>query len=239
MADKIYHHVGIVHFCKKRNCRKILLKVKSDGEVYVSLPLFCSIRRAEDFVESQIDWILERQATIKQKRQIIDNNRKQFTHFHTLEIVNAIDNSFRYKVTQDNIKILLPNSQSIDDEIAQEHIQAIIVETLRAEAKQYIPQRVHELATQHGLTYTQVKISSAKTRWGCCNSRKNLTFTLFLMTLPYHLIDFVILHELCHTVHMNHGDAFYDLHNQLLGGKLREYEKEIKTCKMDVFPKWE
>lgn len=238
MVSKTYPNIGTVHFSRKRICKKISLRVKSNGEIYVSLPMFCPMAKAEAFLLSQTKWVQEHQKTIHDKKRLITESAQHFTHFHNLEIVTSVDNSFRYKVTQDVIKILIPNNHNIEEEIIQKNIQSIIVETLRAEAKTYIPKRVEELATQHGFCYAQVKISSAKTRWGCCNSRKSLTFSLFIMTLPYHLIDFVILHELCHTIHMNHSEAFYALHNQCLQGKLKEYEKEIKTCRMDVFPKW-
>lgn len=238
MISKTYPNIGVVYFCKKRICKKISLRVKSTGEVYVSLPLFCPTQLAETFLLSKINWIQERQKALQQKETPLIESRQQFTHFRDLEIVTSVDNSFRYKVSPNTIKILIPNNHSIAEGIVQKNIQTIIIETLRAEAKQYIPQRVQELASQHRFTFSQVKISSAKTRWGCCNSQKSLTFSLFIMTLPYHLIDFVILHELCHTIHMNHSEAFYALHNQCLQGKLKEYEKEIKTCRMDVFPKW-
>lgn len=63
-------------------------------------------------------------------------------------------------------------------------------------------------------------------------------FSLFIMTLPYEHIDHIILHELCHTVHMNHSAEFYALLNTCCNGNLARLRKEHKKHEMTVFPKF-
>lgn len=74
-------------------------------------------------------------------------------------------------------------------------------EQLRREAVAVLPSRVAELAVRTGLQYRSVTIRATRSKWGSCNGRNDLSLSLYLMTLPEHLRDFVILHELCHTVH--------------------------------------
>ena len=62
-----------------------------------------------------------------------------------------------------------------------------------------------------GLKYGRIKITSAKTRYGSCSIDKNICFSYMLMLYPEAARDYVIVHELCHLVHMNHGRKFYDL----------------------------
>ena len=85
------------------------------------------------------------------------------------------------------------------------------IEILKRQAKAYIPARVKELETETGLKPTSVKITSAKTRHGSCSSTNGLCFSYRLMLYPKEAIDYVIVHELCHTVHHNHSKNFWSL----------------------------
>jgi predicted metal-dependent hydrolase len=77
-------------------------------------------------------------------------------------------------------------------------------------AKQTIPPRVEELALKYGFSYKSIKITSAMTRWGSCTSKKNLNFTYRLVLAPPEVLDYVIVHELCHLRHMNHSRNFWN-----------------------------
>lgn len=102
------------------------------------------------------------------------------------------------------------------------------VEALRAAAKAELPQRVEALARRYGFRYGRITIRASRTKWGCCTVQNNLSLSLFLMTLPPHLRDFVLLHELCHTVHHNHSPRFHDLLDRCLEGRERALIRELK-----------
>lgn len=102
------------------------------------------------------------------------------------------------------------------------------VEELRRDAKSYIPNAVEHIATKYGFSYTSLRISSAHTRWGSCSGRNGISISLFIMLLPEHLREFIILHELCHTHHHNHSSAFHALLNKLTGGKEQSLNRELK-----------
>ncbi len=89
-------------------------------------------------------------------------------------------------------------------------------EILRARAKEIIPERVRFWTEKTGLAYSSIKITSAKRRFGSCNSRNSLCFSLFLARFPIALIDYVVVHELCHTRFHNHSDSFYRLVESIL-----------------------
>ena len=103
------------------------------------------------------------------------------------------------------------------------------VERLRREAHAYIPSTLSRLAQEHGFRYTSLRISSAHTRWGSCSGRNGISISLFLMLLPEHLREFILLHELCHTRHHNHSAAFHQLLNAHVGGNERTYNRELKS----------
>ena len=108
------------------------------------------------------------------------------------------------------------------------------VERLRREARKYIPSTIERLARDNGFTYTSLRISSAHTRWGSCSGKNGISISLFVMLLPEHLREFIILHELCHTRHHNHSAAFHALLNTLVGGRERQLIKELKGYRIPM-----
>ena len=103
------------------------------------------------------------------------------------------------------------------------------VEQLRREARAYIPTTLERLAREHNLGYTSLRISSAHTRWGSCSAQNGISISLFIMLLPDHLREFILLHELCHTRYHNHSVAFHTLLNSLVGGKEKALNRELRA----------
>ena len=102
------------------------------------------------------------------------------------------------------------------------------IEELRRRAKEFLPTRVAELAAKFGFRYGRLTIRAARTKWGCCTGQNNISLSLYLMTLPEHLRDFVILHELCHTQHHNHSPRFHALLNQVTEGREAELSRQLR-----------
>ncbi len=98
------------------------------------------------------------------------------------------------------------------------------IEELRRAAKADLPGRIERLARQTGLRYAKMTVRAARTKWGSCSGKGNISLSLFLMTLPEHLRDFVIIHELCHTVHHDHS-----LVDRLVGGREKLLVRELRS----------
>lgn len=84
------------------------------------------------------------------------------------------------------------------------------IKELAKRAIKYIPERVAYFADLIGVTYGRVTIRNQKTRWGSCSSKGNLNFNCLLMLTPPEVIDYVVVHELCHRIEMNHSKAFWN-----------------------------
>lgn len=80
----------------------------------------------------------------------------------------------------------------------------------------YIPERVKYFAPQVGVSYGRITIRNQKTRWGSCSGKGNLNFNCLLMLTPPEVIDYVVVHELCHRKEMNHSKAFWDQVERIL-----------------------
>lgn len=83
------------------------------------------------------------------------------------------------------------------------------IANLADQALQYIPERVKYYAPIVGVDYKRITIRNQKTRWGSCSSKGGLNFNCLLMLTPPEVIDYVVVHELCHRKEMNHSKAFW------------------------------
>lgn len=90
------------------------------------------------------------------------------------------------------------------------YLTAEEIESLADKARKYIPERVAYFAEHMGVTYGRITIRNQKTRWGSCSGKGNLNFNCLLMLTPPEIIDYVVVHELCHRKEMNHSKAFWN-----------------------------
>ena len=100
-------------------------------------------------------------------------------------------------------------------------------EALRQKARQTLPALVHFWARQMGVTPTGVKITAARSRFGSCSGKNSLCFSLYLMEYPEEAAEAVVVHELAHIRHKNHGPDFY----ALVRRALPDYDARIKLLK--------
>lgn len=94
------------------------------------------------------------------------------------------------------------------------------VECLRRKARETLPPRLAELAERYGFKYNRVAIKHNATNWGSCSVRSNINLNLNIVRLPEVLQDYVLLHELCHLRHQDHGHAFHLLLEHVLTDNL-------------------
>jgi predicted metal-dependent hydrolase len=102
------------------------------------------------------------------------------------------------------------------------------IESLRRQAKSELPPRLSVLAARYGFTYNRVTIKHNATNWGSCSSKGNINLNLNIVRLPRILQDYVLLHELCHLRHLDHGHAFHLLLEHLLTDNLMRLMDDIE-----------
>ena len=110
----------------------------------------------------------------------------------------------------------------------------MIEESLKKKKKSILPPRLDRLSKQCGLPYASVKINSSQGRWGSCSTKKDINLSYYLVLLPSYLIDYVLLHELCHTREMNNSERFWSRLNQLTEGKAIALRGELKQYRTRI-----
>ncbi len=149
---------------------------------------------------------------------------------HTFEVVitrSALkSDQIRMTLKHGILTIDVPAQYDINKDNIQEAVKEFLIDALRFEAKRVLPNKVAAFAKKWNLKVSEVKINNSKLRWGSCTNKKNINLSLFLMMLPERLIDYVILHELAHTIELNHGKRFWQILDQLCDGKAQELNQE-------------
>lgn len=93
---------------------------------------------------------------------------------------------------------------------------------------EYQCRRINEMFPSLSVHYNKVFIKNNRSNWGSCSVKGNINLNMHLVNLPEELRDFVIIHELCHLVHRNHGAEFHKLVDAVCGGKEKEYSRQLR-----------
>jgi predicted metal-dependent hydrolase len=198
--------IGNVTLYKRRGNRSLRLSIGASGEIRVSLPYWLPYKAGEQFAISKALWIAANRArsnvSLRHGHAIGKAHRLYFEQ-------TPIATKIQARVAANEVRVSFPVQLSTYDQAVQLAAQKASIRALRKEAEALLPQRLQALAIQTGFEYASVNVKQLKSRWGSCNSQKEITLNLFLMQLPWHLIDYVLVHELTHTKVMQHGSPFW------------------------------
>ena len=161
-------------------------------------------------------------------RQRIDLDYRIEAEFFKLTLVSGQRERFLSRSELGEMQIVCPPDADFSDGNLQAWLRKVIEEALRRNAKIILPPRLYMFSVLHHLPYRSVKINSSSGRWGSCSAQGNINLSYYLMLLPRHLIDYVLLHELAHTREMNHGERFWALLDRLTDGKAQALREELR-----------
>ena len=165
--------------------------IDEDAQVSVRIPLRGSMFTARNLVKEKRNWIWDKVALQKQRKQQRELQKAETEEKYTRQQRQGLERRYR---------------------------QA---------AKEYIPRRVDYYAQHLGVTYERIRIAEQKTRWGSCSSKGTLSFNWKLMLAPPKVLDYVVVHELCHLKEMNHSSRFWKLVEEIIPD-YKEYRKWLK-----------
>ncbi len=230
-------NIGHVNLVKRKGTKRISIRVKPFSEVNVSIPYLVPFYQAERFVISKKEWIArsrEKMKKIENQYTLFEPGKKYQVHHHQLELIPEQREDILVECKNARVLIKYPCKVSYQHQKIQEAARKGYTRALRLEAKHYLPKRVMALSKIHNLPVNKIQIRDAKTRWGSCSGKNNINLNLHLMRLPTELIDYVIVHELIHTVHRNHGKEFWKMLHQLTGNA-KNLANEMKKYHTEVY----
>lgn len=223
-------HLGKVKLIPNARARRVIIRFR-DGEFQVTHPTVMKLAAIEELLLEKSTKLL----TLKGNTQH-DLTFTEDTQFatHTFELrLTKSDLQGVYPTLKDGIlQISFPSYYDLKSEENQSYIRSIIESCCRSEAKRVLPDIVRELARLYGFKVSEIKINKSRSRWGSCSIEKNINLSYFCMMLPNELIELIILHELCHTVEMNHGERFWALLDKVTHGKSKELTKQLRDFRL-------
>lgn len=224
MKSIITHPViGDIEFCTRRNVRGTHFRVTADRVCITTHPLLA--RSVFPLSDERVAWILNAQHELAHKTTTPAYNFAPHSTLKTNRFVvrfapdDSLRTTFAARRTDDALTIAFRPECDFASSANQRKIRNLIAHFLKIEAQQILPARLQALADTYGFAFAQVRINSAQTRWGSCSAKRVINLSYNLMLLPDELIDFVLVHELCHTREMNHGARF----KQLMTGIFANY----------------
>lgn len=204
--------------------RHVKIRIGTDNRLVVSAPTLMPLFLIKQTVHTSR---AELQKMRAQAPPRVYRHGEQIGQSHSLLFTSGA--TLDTRVIGRTLRVELPEIASPDDREVQAIIRQAVIKLLRKEAKIYLGERLRVLAERHHFRYERVRYTHAATRWGSCSSSGTISLNIALMSLPLELIDYVIIHELCHTRQMNHSNAFwrevaaldphYKLHRRLLKTK--------------------
>jgi predicted metal-dependent hydrolase len=188
-----------------RSKRKtIALVVQPDGELLVRAPQRATRAQIDAMLNKHADWIVKKQAEVcarpvpKMAHKFVSGERFFFLgEEYPLDVVDVQ----RPKLSL-QAKFQLAR-------VAQDEAKSLFEIWYKKEARKLFNERITYFSQKHGFDVKQVKLSSARTRWGSCSSKGYINLTWRLVMAPLPIIDYVVVHELCHLREANHSSAFW------------------------------
>lgn len=224
--------LGTITWKVNAKARRMTFRTKPEG-VFATVPTGTTQKEVEKAIETLRPKLLKAKEKAKPKPPI-DLNYRIDAEYFKLSLVSGNRERFLSHSELGEMRIICPPNADFNDAGLQEWLHKVIVEALRRNAKIVLPPRLYMLSMRHGLPYEQLKINSSKGRWGSCSAKKHINLSCYLMLLPSHLIDYVLLHELAHTKEMNHSEKFWALLDKLTDGKAKALRKELMQFNINI-----
>lgn len=201
---------GKITVRRSAKATQVRLRVAPDGTLRASMPVYAPLFLLKRLLKTSRE---ELRQLLEQSNPTTEfKDGQQIGKSHT--IIVRPSTRLSAKVKGQHIIVELPTTMQLTSPEVVREVRDGVIAALRLEAKSYLPKRLAYLANQLGFSYERVRFSHASGRWGSCSSTGTISLNIALMKLPFELIDYVIVHELAHTVQMNHSQDFWALVQQ-------------------------
>lgn len=218
--------LGVITLRRSARAKRYILKIVK-GKIEGVMPLQGNEKRMLAFIEQKRELLMQKLEK-HPPRPLLDESTVLQTNTFRLHIYCTDQNFFFMRLGGGMLRLYCPYQTDFTEERVQDTLYDLLGRALLHEALLVLPKRLYRLAEQYQFTYTGLRVSKSRTSWGSCNSRKKINLSRSLMLLPDHLIDYVILHELCHTKEMSHNEYFWQLMDEVTDNQAQSLREELK-----------
>lgn len=207
----------------KSKRKSLSIAIQPDGNLLVKAPLGLSDEELLKWIKSKTGWIIRQREKVLEQQK---NNPPK--RYRTGEKISYLGQEYELEVRISEGRAgmigMIENKLVVFSKVdSEEVVEKILNNWYVEQAKIWIQKRVRFFARQMGENYKNITIKNQKKRWGSCSSNRNLNFNWRLVIMPEEIIDYVVVHELCHLKQMNHSKAFWDEVEKVLPDyKIRE-----------------
>lgn len=200
---------GAITIRRSARSTHVKISVAPNGSLRATLPMYAPLFMLKRLIKTSRDQLRDMLHTQLPDYEFV--NGMAIGKSHTLIVLPAATGELDVSRHKQQIVVRLPVAKQLNDADVAAAIRKTMIIALRIEAKSYLPKRLAYLASEMDCTYERVRFSHASGRWGSCSSSGTISLNIALMKLPHELIDYVLIHELCHTKQMNHSSVFWAL----------------------------
>ena len=223
---------------RKTKVKNVSISIKPFEGVKVSFPWFMSYAKAEQFALQKLTWIkknLKKINLLENQHTVFSPHQPFKTKDYTIQL-QAIEylKQPKLKTQLNRILIHYPLNQNHTESAIQDLMRQGIFKAWRKEAGKYLPSRLQKLAQKYNFKYSSIIIRKSKNKWGSCSFFNQITLNVYLMKLPWFLIDHVLLHELVHTQVKNHSADFWNLFS-CISPEAKTLNKELSKYSIEIF----
>ncbi len=206
-----------ITYCVRRNtrARRVLLKVEERDGLVVVLPRWGTAARVPGVIRSNAEWVLDhlerRDKLLAEAPPPLGESRKvpYRGRYLPLKVRNVACEDASVEWHRDRVVVTVPRR-------GETPVAEVLQAALRVKAREVLARRVEALAPLLRVRPKRLSIRDQKTRWGACTAEGTLTFNWRLLLAPPSILDYVVVHELCHLRHPHHGPSFWRLVKQVL-----------------------
>ena len=190
-----------------RSSRKTLsISINENAELIVRAPNRISDQKIQNFINEKENWITRNQSVVKARVEEAGKDKNMLLYLGTL---------FPLKTDNNAKKISFNGKEFLADLQNKEKTNKSLKTWYKNKFKEVAVPRLFYFAEKHNLQVNQVRIKEQRTLWGSCSSRNNINLNFLLIMAPLKVIDYVIIHELVHTIHKNHSANFWSAVEEL------------------------